>query len=82
MATIKAIGESPCSSGVNIQSSSFRIDLLLHSDELFGVLDQGQSPVTSRRQVDLAAFVGEAEGVDGWNDVHGVFFKRNWCWLV
>ena len=38
------------------------MELLLHfSDELFGVLDQGQSPGTPRRQVNLAAFVGEDE---------------------
>lgn len=41
MATIKPIGESPCSSAVSIQSSSLRIDLLLHfSDKLFGVLNK------------------------------------------
>lgn len=38
------------------------MELLLHfSDELFGVLDQGQSPGTPRRQVNLTAFVGEDE---------------------
>ena len=35
------------------------MELLLHfADKVLGVLDQGQSPGTPRRQVNLAAFVG------------------------
>lgn len=41
MATISPIGESPCSSAVSIQSSSLRIDLLLHfADKVLGVLNK------------------------------------------
>lgn len=59
-ATIRPMGESPCSSAVSIQSSSLRIDLLLHFvDEAFGVLDQGQGAGVACGNVDLSALVGE-----------------------
>lgn len=58
MATIKPMGESPCSSAVSIQSSSLRIDLLLHfADKVLGVLNKKLCMGTVATDLYAAVFV-------------------------
>lgn len=61
MATIKPIGESPCSSAVSIQSSNLRIDLLLHfADKVLGVLNKKMCVGSVATDLDAAVFVRES----------------------
>lgn len=60
-ATIRPMGESPCSSAVSIQSSSFRIDLLLNfADKVLGVLNEKLCVGSIATDLYAAVFVRES----------------------
>ena len=65
-ATISPMGESPCSSAVSIQSSSFRIDLLLHfADKVLGVLEEKLGPGAVAANLDATVVVCERHAAIG-----------------